>query len=312
MDTTRTNTSVDTRLDYTVNYHLLWQCNFNCNYCFATFDDQRGIFRKGMLPKVEMLRLVDRLSLGFRKITFAGGEPTLCPWIGELIKLAKGNGCLTNLVSNGSRICPQFLEDQAGQLDFLTLSIDTSDPARHERIGRTEKSSGEAVPTERYFEIAQLAKEFGIGVKVNTVVSQINWDDDLTGLIHGISPIRWKLLQAMPVEGQNDEYIAKMTPASWQFESFVSNHDPERFPGIRIVPEPIDIIRGSYVMVDPQGRFFDSTAGGHRYSRPILGTSIVSAMREINFDARKFDQRAGSADWVTSADIPEFAAITLP
>jgi len=274
MDKSHAQTHGDTRLDYTVNYHLLWQCNFGCRYCYATFDDQRGSFRKGMLPRVEMLRLVDLLSSGFRKITFAGGEPTLCPWIFDLISLAKDNGCLTNLVSNGSRIDCQFLESLRGKLDFLTLSIDSADPERQERIGRASRSTGEALPTNHYLEIAHLAKELGIGMKVNTVVSQLNWDDDLSALIRQISPIRWKLLQAMPVEGQNDAHIANLTPESWQFDSFVSQYESSRFSGIRIVPEPISTIRGSYVMVDPQGRFFDSTTGSHFYSQAILRAGI--------------------------------------
>jgi radical S-adenosyl methionine domain-containing protein 2 len=110
----------------------------------------------------------------------------------------------------------------------------------------------------------------------------------------------------MPVEGQNDAHIANLTPESWQFDSFVSQYESSRFSGIRIVPEPISTIRGSYVMVDPQGRFFDSTTGSHFYSQAILRAGISCALNQVNFDPEKFNLRNGSADWKTSPDIPVF------
>jgi organic radical activating enzyme len=39
---------------------------------------------------------------GLGKITFAGGEPTLCPWLHDLIAIAKKTGMVTMLVTNGS------------------------------------------------------------------------------------------------------------------------------------------------------------------------------------------------------------------
>jgi hypothetical protein len=44
------------------------------------------------------------------------------------------------------------------------------------------------------------------------------------------------------------------------------------------------MIRGSYIMVDPQCRFFDSTRGAHHYSRPILKVGMDAAFAEVDFD----------------------------
>jgi hypothetical protein len=67
--------------------------------------------------------------------------------------------------------------------------------------------------------------------------------------------------------------------------------------GIRIVAEPVDVIRGSYVMVDPQGCFLDSTSGRHRYSDPILEVGLEAAFSAVDFDLDKFLTRGGDADW---------------
>ena len=40
------------------------------------------------------------------------------------------------------------------------------------------------------------------------------------------------------------------------------------------MPESNELMRGSYVMVDPAGRFFDNVEGGHTYSRPILEVGV--------------------------------------
>ena len=65
----------------------------------------------------------------------------------------------------------------------------------------------------------------------------------------------------------------------------------------RIVPETNAQIRGSYVMVDPAGRFFDNVEGMHRYSLPILEAGTRLAIQQMGYDERKFLQRGGEWGW---------------
>lgn len=39
--------------------------------------------------------------MGFRTINFAGGEPTLCPWLPDLLRRAKELNLTTAIVTNG-------------------------------------------------------------------------------------------------------------------------------------------------------------------------------------------------------------------
>lgn len=89
-----------------VNFHLWQPCNMNCRFCFATFQDVKAnILPKGHLPEAEAIAVVEMLATGgFRKINFAGGEPTLCPWLPKLIHVAHDFGMVTSIVTNGSRI----------------------------------------------------------------------------------------------------------------------------------------------------------------------------------------------------------------
>ena len=67
--------------------------------------------------------------------------------------------------------------------------------------------------------------------------------------------------------------------------------------GITMVPESNDLMTGSYVMVDPAGRFFDNVAGHHTYSRHLLEVGVEEALRDVSIAPEKFQSRSGQYDW---------------
>jgi radical S-adenosyl methionine domain-containing protein 2 len=278
-----------------VNYHLLIPCNMRCRGCFATFHDVRSGVPAGMLPKDQSLELVNALAMSFEKVTFAGGEPTLCPWLPELIAAAKSRGRTTMLVTNGTRLTDSFLDAVAGALDWVTLSIDSVDPEVHVALGRAV--SGRALSAQRYVEIAAAAKRRGLGLKVNTVVSALNADQDFTHFLRAIGPSRWKALQVLPVDGQNDGSVEGLLIERERFLAFCARHDHLTHDGIEVVPEDNDAMTGSYAMVDPAGRFFDNSAGRHRYSDPILGVGLKAAWGQVTFHEDRFYDRGGVYNW---------------
>lgn len=289
-------------LPVAVNYHLNKNCNFRCKGCYAVFNDSpnaRGV----MLPRDRMFALVDAIATAplpigspVRKLTFAGGEPTLCPWLPDLIAHAKSQGLVTMVVTNGSRCDAAYLDRLTGSLDWLTLSIDSLDPATNQAIGRND-SKGAAIPDKAYTEILRSASARGMRTKINTVVSSLNHHEDMNAFIVSSGIIRWKVLQIMAVTGQNDQYIDHLSVVRTEFDAFIQRHQAISLAGIRLVPEPVDSIRGSYAMIDPTGRFFDSTQGGHHYSQPILDSGISAAFTEVSFDHDRFISRGGSYDF---------------
>ena len=138
-----------------------------------------------------------------------------------------------------------------------------------------------------------------IGLKLNTVVNRHNRKEDLSALIRHAKPERWKVLQALPIIGQNDAHIDALTVSEAQFEAFVQRH-ADLAEVTRIVPETNTQVRGSYVMVDPAGRFFDNTEGTHRYSLPILEVGTRIAMQQMRYDEGKFEERGGVYAWGSS------------
>jgi radical S-adenosyl methionine domain-containing protein 2 len=281
-----------------VNYHLWEPCNFRCKYCFATFKDVRKtILPKGHLPKDEALKIVDALSTeGFTKITFAGGEPTLCPWLIDLIKKAKSNGLTTTIVTNGSGLTEAFLEQVKNDLDWIAISIDSVSVTSNQKIGRF--MGNKILPDFNwYLQKAELVKQFGIRLKVNTVVNQYNYNElQLGELINQLQPKRWKIFQALPVQGQNDEFFEELSISGEQLKVFVESNSVSN-PAINVVVENNERMRGSYVMIDPAGRFYDNTKGCHTYSSPILHVGVKTALNQINRDYDKFIKRGGLYDW---------------
>lgn len=284
------------RLPLTANFHFIKNCNFRCSYCYATFLDIEG---RPTLPDEQLFGLTRLLARTYTKVTLVGGEPTLYGQLPELLAIIKEEGALTNVVTNGSRIDATWLAKHAKKLDFLTVSVDSANPDTQRATGRATRGGHTLTATE-YATLANAAHELGIHLKVNTVVTTANSTESLTDLILQMNPQRWKILQAAPVAGQNDEYIGYLTPPRDEFDAYLSRHVAELAgSGIRIVAEPIELIRGSYIMVDPLGRYFDSTVGSHTYSRSILDVGLEEAFADVNFDPVKFLTRGGDADWRT-------------
>lgn len=268
-----------------------------CKFCFATFQDVKySILPKGHLPKEEAIEVVLHLAeIGFEKITFAGGEPTLCPWLSDLIATAKQAGLTTMIVTNGSKLSDSFLQVNQHHLDWIAVSIDSLNADTNIATGRAI-SGKTPLQLDYYTSLVDRVKQHGYGLKINTVVSSKNYNEDMNHLIRYAKPKRWKLLQVLPIKGQNDLNIDNFIISDEQFQLFIDNHN-----GLReittIVPENNDQMTGSYAMVDPAGRFYDNTTGGHKYSKPILDIGPRLAIQQMSYDLSKFVSRGGNYNW---------------
>ncbi|TDP63605.1 viperin family antiviral radical SAM protein [Bradymonas sediminis] len=285
-----------TTMPPSINYHLNKACNYSCKFCYARFEDSAEYLGRGMLPKAQQLEVVRQIAAaGFEKITFAGGEPTLVPWLAELVATAKDAGMTTMVVSNGSRLDAAAFDAFGGKLDWLVISIDSADDGTHLAIGRAQK--GKTQSAAKYRATADLARHHGIRLKMNTVVNRLNVDEDMSELIAQMAPERWKLFQVLPIDGQNDGYVEELEITRAEFDAFVARHRGLADAGIVVVSESNEAMTGSYAMVDPAGRFFDNTMGAHTYSRPILEVGIREAFSQVSFDLETFKARGGEYDW---------------
>lgn len=284
-----------------VNYHLWEPCNMRCKFCFATFQDvKQSILPKGHLPEAEAVQVVELLAAaGFKKITFAGGEPSLCPWLGTLIKTAHNKGMTTMIVTNGATLSKEWLLKHQSVLDWVTLSIDSLNSSSNLATGRAITGKRALSPT-FYSDLVETIHESGIRLKINTVVSSVNYQENMTDFITSARPERWKLFQVLPIEGQNqgqkntcvDDFL--ITKA--QFLAFAEMHEKANL-GMPIIAETNELMTASYAMVDPAGRFFDNTQGYYTYSDEMLKVGAEKAFQQVSVLPERFLERNGLYDW---------------
>ena len=279
-----------------VNYHLWEPCNMRCKFCFAPFYDAKKLLPKGHLPKEKSLELIQKIAdFGFQKITFAGGEPTLCPWISELIAFAKEKGLTTMLVTNGTRLTEEFLNSNKNHLDWIILSIDSADDETNIHSGRAVTGKT-PVSLQSYKILIDAIKKHGYRLKINTVVHRLNYKDLLLELINYAQPERWKVFQVLPIKGENDLHINDFIINDFEFNHFISNHRQLKEEGI-LISEDNSEMKNSYVMIDPAGRFYTNKKGMQEYSSPILETGIKAAYDQMEYSFMNFKKRGGLYAW---------------
>ncbi|MFN5878258.1 MAG: viperin family antiviral radical SAM protein [Flavobacteriales bacterium] len=278
-----------------VNFHLWEPCNMRCKFCFATFQDMKQtILPKGHLPKDQSMEVVRQLAAaGFQKITFVGGEPTLCPWLVELIQEAKILGMNTGIVTNGARLSAEYMSELRPYLDWVGLSVDSLCEDTNVGIGRAITGK-KALNKVHYYDLVERINSFGFLLKINTVVNKMNLDEDLSEFIRRSKTSRWKVFQVLPIEGENDRFIRDFEISSSEFDTYLDRHSEL---GDILVPERNEVMKGSYAMVDPAGRFFENSTGALKYSQPILEVGVMEAYRQAHPDAQKFFDRGGLYDY---------------
>jgi len=303
-----------------VNWHCEATCNYGCKFCYARFSDLQDAPR--MTEEEGLVVLASIAEAGVKKINFVGGEPMLHPHLKAWIIEAKRLGMTTSIVSNGTRMSRAWLEEMKPYLDWLGLSIDASNDNLHAVMGRGRRGEikqGISRHLKRCESVLADAKAIGYGIKLNTVVSSVNIDDDMSDFIRRVEPTRWKIFQALPIAGENDGEIESLEVHSADFEAYVARHKAALAdaPHIDVVAENNNAMKGTYAMIDPMGLTYTNAEGRYKYaSQPVFVIGFEAAWREVasGWSKEAFERREGVWDWdasleeAASAVVQEFAS----
>lgn len=180
-------------------------CNLRCVYCMPEHMTFRP--RHELLSDDELRRLITIFGgLGFRKIRFTGGEPTLRPGLVDLVRHAVATPGIVKvgLTTNG------VLLDQLAQplrdagLQSVNISIDSLDEARFRQLTRW----GSLRDVRAGLDAAARA---GLRIKLNAVVCRgITTDEDVTELARLTVANDWQVrfIEQMPF-GNNASFQTK-------------------------------------------------------------------------------------------------------
>lgn len=282
----------EARSPIVINWHVTEACNYHCTYCYAKWQ---RLGREDLIrDPAATTALLQSLHANFAsaeggsrpRLNFAGGEPLLHrSRLISAMRLARSIGFDVSIITNGSRLNERVVADLAPELSLLGLSIDAFAPAGLAAIGRQDRHA-------RRLDLGILARHVAqarrinpaLMLKINTVVCSANWHEDLSAVISELAPLRWKVLRMLPVVNRDLEV------SDMQFRAFVDRHSS--LQDVMSVEDTDDMV-GSYVMVDPIGRFFQNRActTGYDYSPPILEVGAADAFARIGWSALKFDGR---------------------
>ncbi len=278
------------RSKITVNYHLTRHCNYKCKYCYAHFNGVNS------LNSSQSQKIVEEIAnAGFGKVNFAGGEPLVYKDLGSLIRLAKHSELKTSIITNGSLLSNEWLTENGKFLDIIGISCDSAIESIQNLLGRGNGSAVEKVK-QAFLNIQKynLNADVPIFTKLNSVITSYNYKEDMTDFILNLGINRWKIFQVLHIQGENDLDIESLAISNIEFQEFVNRHLPLQQHGVDVVKEDNELMPNSYLMINPEGQFYQNSSGKYIKSDSITDVGIETALEQISFQYSKFIQRGGS------------------
>ncbi len=276
------------------NWHITEKCNYSCHFCFAKWRQSNEIWKDksavtDILNKiaesksnVALKSITECSGNNATRINFVGGEPLI---IGERLisyaRIAKGLKLSTSMITNGT-LLRKFIKI-VNYIDTVGISIDSLNHDTNLLIGRTD-NQGHTISRERLNELIFEVRKINpsIEIKFNVVVNAYNWNEILVPQLLFFNPAKIKIFRQLPFGAEKG--ISKR-----KFDHFLEKNDTDRD---MIYKEDNCDMRNSYLMIDPQGRFFQNgNADGYEYSEPIQDVGLNAALQDIKFDCEKFLRR---------------------
>tara|TARA_R110002126_G_scaffold185206_1_gene333715 strand:- start:194 stop:1048 length:855 start_codon:yes stop_codon:yes gene_type:complete len=278
--------------ELTINWHILEACNYDCYFCYAKYS-QKSIFSRCYAEILRELSTLNSRSIDFLngssivegvRINFAGGEPFLEKNLGQAIAIAYDLGLRPSFISNGSLLTDDFIMKFGPMISVAGFSVDSFDDEQNRKIGRRDNRGGQ-VGYERITDIFRTFRQVSPNtlLKINTVVCRENVSEDFTFPLCELRPDRWKALRVIPIHGATGRGISDE-----EFSSFLDRH--RDVPG-KIVPEDNVDMHRSYIMLDPDGRFYQREGSDYLRSAPILDVGAATALQSVEFDAETYSSR---------------------
>lgn len=167
----RNDSKISTQIEYSKPFRINWlieeRCNLDCIYCFADDKMENNETKENILETANHI-----LNLGFMNVGLSGGEPTINPYLKDVIKTFKGK-CSLNIDTNGT--IPQLgkiakLLKEANVLVRITIdSVDNYVLNQVRPCKNTNLNQLDLIKNN----IKNLQKE-KVPMMIHTVVTQIN------------------------------------------------------------------------------------------------------------------------------------------
>ncbi|MGG3280495.1 radical SAM protein [Paenibacillus solani] len=176
------------------------RCPWNCWWCHNEGTGERDPKVVGDVPWDEETKsVITELQnvLGFTEVHLTGGEPTAHPAIHEVIRGLTGMGLKVKATSIGNR--KEIIEKVAGAgLQGFNFSLHSLEPELLHTTQVNRSYEWTKKQLEQQLRSIEYAKDFGVSVKVNTVIA--NPDD----LPRARTVLQWAIQNNIPLRLMNE------------------------------------------------------------------------------------------------------------
>lgn len=268
-----------------VNWHITSKCNYSCRFCFTRYlscpDAEIDRARK-LLPIL--------YTIGIEKINFVGGEPLLHPGILQFCRLAKDIGFIVSITTNGSLLDSKSIAMLRDYVDWIGLSVDSNCDEVERSLGR-----GWGRHVTHCIRIADRIHEASILLKMNTTLTQLNYQENLRPIVRCLDPERWKVFQYLPITDQNTPEDNDLSIRADQFQEFVALHQHVKLSnGDGPIFESSDDMVGSYFMLNYAGNVLVND--GMKYTE-LPFNEVVKKGLEVIINKDKYLHRGAIYPW---------------
>lgn len=195
-------------------WNITSRCNEKCEFCYRILTDKENSIEKNR----KILELLTKLSVN--KISWTGGEALLYPNLLELLKIAKSNGIINNILTNGKILSKEKILELEQYVDYITLSYDSENDETYEKMGRG-KTHGKKI-----IEILDFIQNnnIDIKIKINTLVSKLNIEEieNIGKTLTKYKIERWKLFKFIPLRNKSIHNSDKFIISNKEFYNTVS------------------------------------------------------------------------------------------
>lgn len=257
---------------FVVNLHILEACNYRCKHCFAHFDHMK------MLPINTWKHVVDNIggTIFVKRFNIAGGEPLLYPHIDELIKYIYDKGYEVSIITNGYLMTDEWLEKNAKYIHTIGFSVDSFNEETLLAMGR-KTLKNEILHPNRLLELCKKIKNYGIKLKLNTVVTSLNYTEDFTQIMEDLNVDRWKVLKMKVFKNKSFDN-SDIAISKKMFNDFVSKHKDIN----NAVFE--ESLVNSYIMIDASGSLVDNSGDSYVKLIDVTNEEFEEGFKKLNLD----------------------------
>ena len=217
------------------------------------------------------------------RFNLAGGEPLLYGNLAKLTAYIHSRGSEVSIITNGYSLSNEKIDllYKCG-ISMIGLSIDSAKASTLQKLGRCT-ASGNILEPKRCIELCRRIRERGMTLKINSVISQLNYTEDFNSFINTASPKKWKILKIKEFKtGIYDN--SSLLISDTQFDSFLQRH--------KSIPHVAERnMAKAYIMVDAFGNLVDTGSNNNTQVANLLDYDFTDAFASLQFDHETYQAR---------------------